>query len=142
LSRGSTPPPFARTSSSNSSRRSGSPPELDALVWAGWLLASEERPEENPFCLAVLDVTLRELAAADAELMKLATKKEKSDKTEGGSRKWWKEFSDLLRRHPLLEREMSSKTFEEIDLALDAIVEGEIEFRFLAWAMLAGLRFL
>jgi hypothetical protein len=36
--------------------------------------------EENPFCLAVLDVTLRELAAADADLMKLATKKEKSDK--------------------------------------------------------------
>lgn len=78
--------------------------------------------EENPFCLAVLDVTLRELAAADADLlMKLATKKEKSDKTEEGSRKWWKEFSDLLRRHPLLEREMPGKAFEETDLAFESL---------------------
>jgi len=83
------------------------PDQTAGIVWGAWCLADTRQPSENPFCLAVFDVTIEDLAEAEQKLEDL--EKEDGSADQG---KWAEGLAAILHEHPIMDRRLSTWIYE------------------------------
>jgi len=118
--------------------------ELDGILWGLVGLTTPGMSCDNPLMVAVFNVTLDELAAAQEEMETLMIRagQEPGGPSGDPDLRVLEEFPAFFDRHPLMAKAISDDVLDAISEALDAVAGGKVALRLPAWTMLGGLRYL